>query len=383
MPRFPDAAPHVAAMPASVYSAIAARVMAQGGPVFPLHIGDTWLEPPEGCRMEDLKVAEYDWGLHKYASVAGWGPLVDGIVKRVSERTGLSTDPSEVLVTAGATGGLGAVLGAIVSPGDEVLLAAPYWPLIAGITRSLAGEAVAVPLVGAATDAADVTRRLEAALTERTVAVYLNTPNNPTGQTLDRSWVEAIVAFARAHDLWVVADEVYDEYVFEGAHTYTRPLAPERTFAAYSFSKAYGMAGNRAGYVVGPREAIAEARKLGVHTIYSTPTASQVAAARVLERGDEWLASTHEKYAAIGREAAARLGIPAPQGSTFLWIDVADRIDERGLTGVLDDLGDQGVLVAPGPSFGPYPTHLRVCFTAVDPHRTREGFDRLAKVLGR
>ncbi|MEO0600354.1 MAG: pyridoxal phosphate-dependent aminotransferase, partial [Myxococcota bacterium] len=363
--------------------AIAARVMAQGGPVFPLHIGDTWMEPPEGCRMEDLKVADYDWGLHKYASVAGWGPLVERITKRVTSRTGLSTDPSEVLVTAGATGGLGAVLGALMSPGDELMIVAPYWPLIAGIASSVAGKPVAVPLMGTATDAADVTRRLEAQRTERTAAVYLNTPNNPTGATIDRSWIDAIVAFARAHDLWIIADEVYDEYVYDGEHTYTRPLAPERTFAAYSFSKAYGMAGNRAGYIVGPADAIGEARKLGVHTVYSTPTASQVAAARVLERGDDWLAATREKYATIGREAADKLGIPAPQGSTFLWVDVADRIDERGLTGVLDDLGDQGVLVAPGPSFGPYETHLRVCFTAVDPDRTREGFDRMAKVLGR
>ncbi|MEN0064450.1 MAG: pyridoxal phosphate-dependent aminotransferase [Myxococcota bacterium] len=383
MPRFPQFAPHVAAMPGSVYSAIAARVMAQGGPVFPLHVGDTWLEPPPGCRVEDLRVADHPWGLHKYTSVAGWGPLVDGIVKRVSERTGLNTDPSEVLVTAGATGGLGAVLGALMAPGDELMIVAPYWPLIAGIARAISGQARAVPIMGTATDVADVTRRLEAGRSDRTTAIYLNTPNNPTGQVIPRDWVEAMVAFAKAHDLWIIADEVYEDYVYDGGHTYTRPLAPDRTFAAYSFSKAYGMAGNRVGYVVGPADAIAQARKLGVHTIYSAPTASQVAAARVLERGTTWLADTAGQYAEVGRAAASRLGIPAPQGSTFLWVDVADRIDERGLAGVLDDLGDQGVLVAPGPSFGPYETHLRVCFTATEPARTLEGFDRLANVLGR
>jgi len=370
-------------MPASVYSAIAARVMAQGGPVFPLHVGDTWLEPPDGCRMEDLRVADHPWGLHKYASVAGWPPLIEGICERVTRQTGLATGPDQVLVTGGATGGLGAVLGALMSPGDELMIVAPHWPLIAGIARSMAGKAVTVPIMGTASDAADVTRRLEAQRSDRTIAVYLNTPNNPTGQVIERSWVEAVVAFARAHDLWILADEVYEDYVFDGEHTYTRPLAPERTLAAYSFSKAFGMAGNRAGYVVGPADVIAEARKLGVHTIYSTPTASQVAAARVLERGADWLAATREKYRAIGNECADRLGVARPQGSTFLWVDVKDRLDERGLTGVLDELGDEGVLVAPGPSFGPYPTHLRVCFTAIAPDRTREGFDRLARVLGR
>lgn len=369
-------------MPGSVYSSLVKRVYASGREVFPFHVGDTWMEPAEGARMEDLTVADHP-GMHKYAPVAGRPSLVDKIVQRQRDRTGLAVERSEVVVTAGATGGLGAVVGGLASPGDEVLIVAPYWPLIAGIVRSFHGVPVPVPVVGRCETAADVVAALEAAVTGRTIAVYVSSPNNPTGRVLPADWLAAVVQVAETHDLWVLADEVYEDFVFEGEHTYVRPLAPARTFAAHSFSKAFGMAGNRAGYVVGPAEALGHCRKIGVHTVYSTPTASQLAAERVLgPRGDAWVANASARYAEVGREAARRLGVATPQGSTFVWMDVADKLDDRGLNGLLEDAGEQGLLLAPGPSFGPYPTHVRLCFTAVAPEITLRGVDRLAALLG-
>lgn len=383
MPRYPDVSETVRAMPGSVYSSLVKRVYATAEEVYPFHVGDTWMEPAEGCRMEDLTVAEYP-GMHRYAPVNGLPSLVDKIVERQRERTGLAVERSEVLVTAGATGGLGAVVGALVSPGDEVLIAAPFWPLIAGIVRSFHGVPVPVPLIGAVNDAAGVRAAFEAACTDRTVAMYLSTPNNPTGQVLPESWLAAAVEVAEARGLWVLADEVYEDYVFEGEHSYLRPLAPERTFAAHSFSKAFGMAGNRAGFVVGPSEALDHCRKIGVHTVYSTPTASQLAAERVLSGpGDVWIAQAAVKYAELGRSAASRLGLAAPGGSTFLWLDVAAHLDDRGLQGFLEDAGAAGLLLAPGPSFGPYPTHVRLCYTAAEPDLTRRGIEVLAGLLGR
>ena len=178
-------------------------------------------------------------------------------------------------------------------------------------------------------------------------------------------------------------DEVYEHYVFDGDHTYARPLAPKRTFSVHSCSKAFGMAGNRCGYAVGPPETMAQVRKVSTHTFYSTPTASQLAAVRALGGpGDEWAAAARAKYAEIGGSAAARLGIDAPSGSTFLFLDVADHLDERGLLGFLERCADRGLLLAPGPSFGPYPTHVRLCFTAAPPDVTARGVDRLAALLG-
>ena len=146
--------------------------------------------------------------------------------------------------------------------------------------------------------------------------------------------MEALAAWAQREDLWILADEVYEDYSYDAEHTYCRPLAPERTFAAHSFSKAYGMAGNRCGYIVGPAEAMPQLRKIGMHSFYSTPTAAQIAALRVLQGpGPSWIAQVRESYRAAGERAAARLGIAPPEGSTFLFLDVADRLDERGLGG--------------------------------------------------
>jgi N-succinyldiaminopimelate aminotransferase len=388
MPRPPRTAASLDPIALSVYSSLAGRAAAaakrrDGGEVFPFHVGDTWMEPAEGCRMEDLTVAEYP-GMHRYTSPHGLPALLDAVVERVRERTGIPTERDEVLITAGATGGLGAVAGAIVEPGDEVLITAPYWPLIEGIVRSFHGTPVAVDFHGAADSAATAVAALERHRTERTVAVYWNTPHNPTGRVVPPSWLEAMAGWARRHGLWILADEVYEECQFEGPHAYTRPLAPERTFACHSFSKAYGMAGNRCGYVVGPAAAMTALRKVSTHTFYATPTAAQLAAARALAGpGDAWAAAARAMYEAIGRAAADRLGVERPRGSTFLFLDLSAQLDERGLAGFLERAADRGLLLAPGPSFGPYPRHARLCYTAAPPDVTRRGVEALAGLLGR
>ncbi len=381
MPRHPKISPGVAAMPGSVYSALAHRLATHPGEVYPFHVGDTWMEPAPGCRMEDLTVADYP-GMHRYATPQGRSDLLEAIVERTRERTGVATETDDVLVAAGATGALGAVVGAIVDPGDEVLLLAPFWPLIRGIVQSFRGRPVEVPFYGAVDSAESAVEAVRERSTERTVALYLGTPNNPSGRTIPQDWLAALAEWAAAAGLWILADEVYEDYVYRGEHAYTRPLAPERTFSVHSFSKAFGMAGNRCGYVVGPAAIISEVRKVSTHTFYSTPTASQIAALRALSgAGDAWVAEARALYREIGAKAAAKLGLDPPEGSTFLFLDAAPRLDERGLDGFLEDCVDRGVFVAPGPSFGPYPTHVRVCFTAVPPDRTERGLDVLAELL--
>jgi N-succinyldiaminopimelate aminotransferase len=383
MPRFPRAARHLAGIPPSVYSGLAHRLDRFAGETYPLHVGDTWMEPPEGCRMEDLRVAEFP-GMHRYAPVHGLPALLDALVERERQKTGLALERENILVAAGATGGLGAVAGAILEPGDEVLILAPYWPLIEGIVRSFHGTPMPVPVDFEGDDAAGLVARLEARCTARTAALYFSTPNNPSGRILPRAWVEAMVEWARGRNLWIVSDEVYEPFLFHGEHTRALPLAPERTFLAQTFSKCYGMAGNRCGYIVGPLAVMAELRKVATHTFYSTPTAAQLAALRALDgRGDAWAAAASASYEATSRAAAVLLGVPPPEGSTFLFFDVAAKLDERGLAPLLEACVDRGLLIAPGASFGPYPTHVRLCYTAVPPERALRGVAILAELLGR
>jgi aspartate/methionine/tyrosine aminotransferase len=366
-----------------VFSSLAGRVKAYGGETFPLHVGDTWMEPAEGCRMEDLTVAENP-GMHRYASPQGLPELIEAIKTRTRDLTGAETESGDILVGAGATGALGAAVGAIVAPGEEVLILAPFWPLIAGIVSSFHGRPVPVPFLDRVASVDDALKAVEAKLTDRTVALYLNSPNNPTGKVMPREWLEALVDWARRHGLWLLADEVYELYVYEGEHTHTRPLAPERTFSVHSFSKAYGMAGNRCGYVVGPGQVMPDLRKVSLHTFYSTPTASQLAALRILRgAGEPWVERARKAYAELGRFAARRLGVPDPQGGTFLFLDVSEALDGRGLMGFLEDCVDRGLFLAPGPSFGPYPEHVRICFTSAEPEVVRRGVEVLAGMLGR
>ncbi len=383
MPRFPNVAPSVASIQGSVYTALAHKVATYEGEIYPLHIGDTWMEPAAGLRMEDLRVQDHP-GMHRYSRPQGIPELLDAIAERTCQRTGEPTVRGNVLVAAGATGALGAVIGALVEPGDEVLILAPHWPLIAGIARSFHGLPVPVPFMGQVDSPESAVEAVATLLTDKSVALYLSTPNNPTGLTIPRAWLESLARWCADHDLWLIADEVYEDYVYEGVHAYTRPMAPERTFSVHSFSKAYGMAGNRCGYVVGPEAAVTDLRKVSIHTFYSTPTASQLVALKAIQGlGDPWVERARERYRVLGNTTADTLGVARPQGSTFLFLDVADRLDHRGLSGFLETCVDHGLFVAPGPSFGPYPTHIRICYTAAPPAIVERGVGVLAEILGK
>jgi aspartate/methionine/tyrosine aminotransferase len=381
---FPEASRAAVSMTSSLFGRLGSRLECFKGELLSLHVGDTWMEPVAGSRMQDLTSRDHP-GLHRYASPSGWGPLWTALVDRVSAQPGMSwVGRDELLVTSGCTGALAATVGAILDPGDEVLLGSPYWPLIRGIVQSRGAVPVDVPIYHQPADARAVVQAFEEAITPRTVALYLNSPNNPTGALLPRATLEAVVELARRRDLWILADEVYEHYAFSGPWIPTASLAPERTIATHSFSKAYGHAGNRCGWLVGPAPIVREARRIATHLIYNPPTAAQAAGLAALERGDTWLAQARQAYLEEGNHAADALGVPRPDGGTFLFIDVADHLDERGLLGFLEDCVDRGLVLAPGPSFGRHwQSHVRLCFTCEPPEKTRRGVEILAGLMGR
>ena len=383
MPRPPGRSPAAAALRGSPYSALLAKMATHRGEIYPLHVGDTWKQAPEGGRPEEL--GRGTPGINRYTDVWGLTELREAIAARTAARTGAAVSRGSILVTGGATAGLMAAVGALVSPGEEVLLLAPRWPLIEGHVRMAGATPVEVPLLLGARDLSPeaAVAAVEAHVTEKTVALYLNTPNNPSGRLIPRASLAALAAWARRRDLWIFADEVYEDYAYAGPHAYAFPFAPERTVAAHSLSKAYGLAGARLGWLVGPEAALSQIVKFGAHTIYSAPTASQHAALLILAgAGDAWVAEARTEYAATGAEAARRLDVPAPEGGTFLFVDAARALDSRGLMGLLEDCAEKGLFLAPGPSFGPFPTHVRLCYTAVPPVAALRGVDILAKLLG-
>jgi len=383
MPRAPFPADAALRMPGAVFSKLTHRIAERGDDVFPLHVGDTWMEPFEGGRMEDLSVREHP-GMHRYGETQGIPELLDAIAEKVRKRNALPVERSAVLVTAGATGALGAAIGMLAAPREEILIAAPFWPLIRGTIQAFRATPVEVPLYAHAADPDAAVAAVKARLGPKSVALYVSSPSNPTGRVLTPEVLEALAILAREEGLWLLSDEVYEDYVYRGEHVSLGRFAPERTLTAFSFSKAYGMAGNRTGYLVGPPDAIAHARKLATHTFYHAPTAGQLAALRALQRGDPWVAKARALYRAAGEDAARTLGVDAPEGACFLFLDVAACLDARGLEGFLEDCLDDGVVLTPGASCGSgFDGCVRLCFTAAPPERVAEGVRRLARRLGR
>jgi N-succinyldiaminopimelate aminotransferase len=375
MPKPPQLSATLAAVRSDLYSSLSHKLKDLPKPPIPLHVGDTWLEPADGARMEDFTVREHP-GMHRYSRPHGHPDLVAAVADL------RDVSPDRILVTAGATGGLCALAGSLLDPGDEVLVLAPFWPLIRGIVQAARATAVEVPFYDRP---GSVRSRIAPFLTERTAALYVNSPNNPTGRVLAADDVAELAELAREANLWLWSDEVYEPFAYDAPHVPVAPLAPERTFTAHSFSKSYGMAGNRVGYVLGPTDPapLLHARKVATHTFYSAPTAGQLAAAAALAHGGPWLERAHVLYRDAGRAAAETLGLAPPQGGTFLFFDVAHRLDEeRGLLGFLEDCLDAGVLLAPGSSCGAdYGTHVRLCFTSAPPDVVADGVARVAALL--
>jgi N-succinyldiaminopimelate aminotransferase len=331
--------------------------------------------------MEDLSAKDHP-ELHRYTATRGIPPLIDAIVEKVRDRNGLTCERESVMVTAGATSGLCCAVGMLAAAEEEVLILAPFWPLIRGITQTFRAKPVEVPFFDRVDSAEGAVEAVREHLSPKSVALYVSTPSNPTGRVIPEDWLCALAELAHRENLWLLSDEVYEDYVYAGRHVSLGCFAPERTLSVYSFSKAYGMAGNRTGYLVGPPEAIAQAEKIATYSFYSAPTAGQVAGLRALQDGQPWVDRARQSYRSAGAAAAAELGLPAPQGSTFLFVDAKAALDERGIEGLLADCLEDGVAVAPGASCGrDYATWLRLCYTSAPPAEVGVAISKLAKRL--
>jgi aspartate/methionine/tyrosine aminotransferase len=409
VPRYPSLSAPAEALPSSIYARLFARASQCAGPVFPFHIGDSYLEPPDGGRLGALGfTCQPDPSLYRYSQPAGDPPLIEALVDKLRTRNRMAGVRAEnIQITNGATHALSCATRAVLDPGDEVLLLSPYWPLIRGIALSVAARPVEVPFshVLLRDPAADIEALLESHVRGRTAAIYVTTPNNPDGKVLVPHELEAIARVARRHDLWVLSDEVYEEYRFDGrAHVSmaTLPDMAERTLTAFSFSKTFAQPGLRVGYVVGPADTIDAVRKMANHSVYSVARAMQRAATGALVGGDAFVTEARGRYQDARDRAVARIQAPClrPEGSTYLFLDLSAWVCDPGepargpaagaahpmdaMYSLLDELAGVGVLLAPGSAFGKdFGDWARLCYTTVPPDRLDEGIGRINSVLER
>jgi aspartate/methionine/tyrosine aminotransferase len=390
------------ALRASVFADLAPRIeeRLRHGDLIGLHIGDTHVSPPDGARfglLERLESGATDEGLYSYGSIAGLDSLKQAFADRLVACGFGPRDPTaaNVLVGCGATHALFCAARAVLDPGDEVLVAAPYWPLSVGVLRSAGALPIEVPLTTrlSADPSLDPAAVLEQALTPRTRALYLITPNNPDGKVLSVAELAGIARLAIARNLWVIADEVYADYVYEGAHVSIASLdgMAERTLSAYSLSKSHSLAGARVGFVVGPERVIALARRISTHTVFNVPVASQRVALAALSTPASWVDSARARYReardAVVCALPAGLRASVPEGGSYVFVDFAPLLESprtraRTVKALLGLAIDHGVALAPGDGFGEaFGTWARLCFTAVPLGRLKEGLARLEEAM--
>lgn len=322
-----------------------------------------------------------------YTSNSGTIELRQGLSHHLEGLYGVSYDPeAEILVTVGVSEALYLALTAILDPGDEVIVPNPcfvsYEPEVifaGGVPVSLHTERKDDFQVSATA--------LEAKITERTKAILIGYPNNPTGAVLEREPAQALADLAAKHDLLVLSDEIYDRLVYAGhQHVCFASLkgARQRTITLGGFSKDYAMTGWRIGYVAAPPELLAAMRKVHQYTIMSAPTMGQAAALAALEKAGDHVLEMVEAYDRRRRLIVSglnELGLETfePRGAFYAFPSVeASGLDDEAFAERL--LEEERVAVVPGTAFGARRNFVR-CSYATSYEKIEEALERLHRFM--
>ena len=261
-----------------------------------LGVGEPDFDTPWFIRDEGIYSLEK--GRTFYTSNAGLKELREEIANYLERRCGLRYDPmKQVLVTVGGSEGIDIALRAMLNPGDEVLIPEPCY--VSYLPCAQLADGVAVPLRLLEEHEFRLTaEQLEAAITPRTKILVMPFPNNPTGAIMSRKDLEPVAEVVKAHDLFVISDEIYSELTYDEPHVSiaSLPGMQERTLVINGFSKAYAMTGWRLGYAAGPEDLISEMTKIHQFAIMCAPTTSQYAAVQAMRSGDEEVAKMRESY---------------------------------------------------------------------------------------
>ncbi|HEX8849789.1 MAG TPA: aminotransferase class I/II-fold pyridoxal phosphate-dependent enzyme [Gemmatimonadaceae bacterium] len=367
---------------------------AQGKKVYRLESGDPSFSVAP--HVLDAIDAAARAGKTHYVPNDGIPQLREALAAKVRQQNGLAgVTASDIFVTNGAMHALYTTFGALLEPGDEVIIPDPMWTEVAENIRLAGGVPVGVTL-SAADDFAYSPERVAAAITPRTRAIFVNTPHNPTGAILPRETLAAIATIARERGLWVVSDEAYEDLLYGDAQHFSIGSLPEadaeHVVSIYSFSKSHAMSGLRVGYIV-TRAPLLHDRipKLLRCTINGVNSLAQWGALAAVTGSREPLAAMRAEYAqrrdvllgALGGIGGVRPF--APRGAFYLWVELDPSLYARLGVEDADDLSralaEQGIGSAPGDAFGRSCTDaIRFAFSC-DTTMVREGAAALRRAL--
>ncbi|GAA3462091.1 pyridoxal phosphate-dependent aminotransferase [Saccharothrix longispora] len=324
---------------------------------------------------------------HSYSQPEGLAVFREAAADKLKRCSGLSVDPAtQVVATVGATGALMATLSALLDAGDGVILFEPFYSYYLSSLQVLDLHPEPVRLVGP--DFRITEESLRAAVTDRTRAMILCTPNNPTGRRLTAAELAVVAAVADEHDLLVISDEVYEDIYFDAApHLAAATVGNlgERTVTLSSLGKSFSVPGWRLGYASGPERLVGAIRIAADSLVVCAPTPLQEIGARALGLGDDYYRDLRAMYDRKRRFlaegfAAAGLSPNEPEGSYYLFVDCSRMGVATGAEAAEVLLEDNLVGTVPGEAFylgAPERPYVRACFSLPD-EVLAEAVDRLA-----
>ncbi|NLE43906.1 MAG: aminotransferase class I/II-fold pyridoxal phosphate-dependent enzyme [Chloroflexi bacterium] len=355
--------------------------------VISLGIGEPDFDTPEPITRAGIEALQR--GAHHYTANSGLIELREAIAQHLNERYGLTYDAeNEILITVGVSEGLYLALCAIVNPADEVIVSEPCFVAYAPEVSFAGGVPVIVPT--SVENSFEITAgEIAAQITPQTKAVLIGYPNNPTGAVLSASRMSEIAEIAERHDLVVISDEIYDQLVYGVTHTCfaALPGMRERTILLQGFSKAYAMTGWRIGYMAGPADLLAAARKIHQYTIMSAPTVAQYAALVALKEGQPYVQEMVAEYDRRRRlivDGLNAIGLTCfePKGAYYAFPSIsASGMDEGTFAERL--LEEEQVAVVPGSAFGSAGVGFIRCSYATAYEKIEEALERMYRFMRR
>ncbi len=381
--------------PTLAVTAKARALKAAGEPVIGFGAGEPDFPTPANI-VEAAQRAAADPASHKYTPAAGLPALREAIAAKTRRDSGLEVDAANVTVTNGGKHALYNVFQAIVAPGDEVIIPAPYWVSYPEQVKLAGGVPVPVLTTVDAGFKASI-EQLEAARTPRTKAIVFVSPSNPTGSVYTPDEVAAVGRWAADHGIWVITDEIYEHLVYGDAEHVSLPVvapeAAERTIVVNGVAKTYAMTGWRVGWSIAPSEVAAGINKLQSQMTSNVANVAQAAAIEALSGPQDAVAEMRTAFdrrrriAVEGLSAIEGVEVAEPQGAFYVLPSFADILGREiagqrvqstlQLADVLLDVAK--VAVVPGEAFGA-PGTARLSYALGDDDLV-EGIARIAKLL--
>ncbi|AFY41846.1 pyridoxal phosphate-dependent aminotransferase [Nostoc sp. PCC 7107] len=372
----------------SLTLAIAAKakaMKAEGIDVCSFSAGEPDFDTPAHIKAAAAKALEE--GKTKYGPAAGEPKLREAIAQKLKTDNGLDYKSENVIVTNGGKHSLYNLILALIDPGDEVIIPAPYWLSYPEMV-TLAGGVSVIVNTDVSTGYKITPEQLRQAITPKTKLFVLNSPSNPTGMVYTPEEIKALAQVVVDADIYVVSDEIYEKILYDGAeHISIGSLGQEifqRTFISNGFAKAYSMTGWRIGYLAGPIEIIKAANSIQGHSTSNVCTFAQYGAIAALQESQDCVAEmlqafTKRRQVMLERiNAIPGLNCPKPDGAFYLFPDIS-KTGLKSLDFCNALIEEHQVAVIPGIAFGA-DNNIRLSY-ATDLTTIEKGLDRLEKFV--